>query len=331
MPSRLFYRLALLLIIELSAALLWIGLAWPIDGLVVILLLLVSIQYLCMRSSTKKGATNTNQLMPDKSHSLAIQQPPLPQPSLISIIDKAVHEINTPLGTSLITVTHCQDALEHLEKIITTNEHNLNEITDYISENKQSLALMHNNLLRLNDLIKNFHTVSHNHDTLHAERIHIASHIEQIVSDMRPQIGMHSINVDCDQQVWFSLSPTILYNIINNLLLNASRHAFDDGTLGNILLAVSIDEEQQLTILCQDNGLGMTDEIKSQIFTPFFTTKQGLGGSGLGLAIVHGALMSIHGTISCESQPYQGSKFIIKIPSLETHARDFTLVRQQVS
>ena len=58
----------------------------------------------------------------------------------------------------------------------------------------------------------------------------------------------------------------------------------------------------------------MTEDVKKQLFTPFFTTKDVNEGTGLGLPVVHGIIASHGGTIKVHSKPGKGSSFEIKIP-----------------
>ena len=58
----------------------------------------------------------------------------------------------------------------------------------------------------------------------------------------------------------------------------------------------------------------MSEEIKKQIFAPFFTTKDIGQGTGLGLAVVHSIVTSYKGSIKVESKPNCGTKFEIKLP-----------------
>lgn len=65
-----------------------------------------------------------------------------------------------------------------------------------------------------------------------------------------------------------------------------------------------------------DNGIGMTPEVQSRIFEPFFSTK-GVRGTGMGLAMVFGIVERHEGTIAVESAPGQGSVFRVTFPTAE--------------
>lgn len=71
----------------------------------------------------------------------------------------------------------------------------------------------------------------------------------------------------------------------------------------------------QAIIRISDNGLGMPESVRENIFNPFFTTKQVGVGTGLGLSISWSIVVEKHGgRIDCISNPEKGSEFIIEIP-----------------
>ncbi|MCA9953192.1 MAG: response regulator [Anaerolineales bacterium] len=68
----------------------------------------------------------------------------------------------------------------------------------------------------------------------------------------------------------------------------------------------------------QDNGMGMSPEIRNRIFDPFFTTKE--AGQGLGLASVLGIVRDHHGGLHVASQPGQGTAFLLLFPQSQRQA-----------
>jgi C4-dicarboxylate-specific signal transduction histidine kinase len=107
-----------------------------------------------------------------------------------------------------------------------------------------------------------------------------------------------------------------LEQVFINLLSNArdaiiEAHGEAGGTIEIRSRAVSTSE---LEIEISDNGIGMTEEIKSKIFNPFFTTKEAGKGTGLGLSISHGIVQDHGGSISCCSEKGTGTAFHIRLP-----------------
>ncbi|MEG4250426.1 PAS domain S-box protein [Microcoleus sp. Pol10D4] len=78
---------------------------------------------------------------------------------------------------------------------------------------------------------------------------------------------------------------------------------------------------KNVVIQIQDNGPGMTETVRQQVFNPFFTTKPTGKGTGLGLSISYQIVVDKHGgLLQCFSQPNQGAEFRIEIPVLQSGA-----------
>lgn len=74
-------------------------------------------------------------------------------------------------------------------------------------------------------------------------------------------------------------------------------------------------EAEYVRIEVIDNGPGMDEEVRDRVFEPFFSTKEAGVGTGLGLSVSYFIVTKQHkGTMSVESTPGQGAKFIIRLP-----------------
>lgn len=70
---------------------------------------------------------------------------------------------------------------------------------------------------------------------------------------------------------------------------------------------------EKVTLIIEDTGVGMKEEILQKIFTPFFTTKEDGIGTGLGLPVVHGIITAQGGSIKIESKDGIGTKCKIQL------------------
>ena len=78
---------------------------------------------------------------------------------------------------------------------------------------------------------------------------------------------------------------------------------------------------KNVVIQVQDNGPGIKETVRQQVFNPFFTTKPTGKGTGLGLSISYQIVVDKHGgSLQCFSQPRQGAEFRIEIPVLQSGA-----------
>ncbi|MHB8157752.1 MAG: two-component system sensor histidine kinase NtrB, partial [Desulfocucumaceae bacterium] len=101
-----------------------------------------------------------------------------------------------------------------------------------------------------------------------------------------------------------------LYQIVVNLLTNAFN-ALRERKSPKITIRVSCgNQTQQLEV--EDNGAGMSQEVLSNIFKPFYTTRA--GGTGLGLVICQKLVLAMKGYIEVESAQGRGTKVSVTLP-----------------
>jgi signal transduction histidine kinase len=101
---------------------------------------------------------------------------------------------------------------------------------------------------------------------------------------------------------------------LNQVFMNIISNAIDSITDNGTITIKTRNLENQVEIKIVDTGRGMSEDIKSKIFQPFFTTK-GLGkGTGLGLSITFGIIDKHQGALTVDSKKGKGTVFTIVIP-----------------
>ncbi len=113
--------------------------------------------------------------------------------------------------------------------------------------------------------------------------------------------------------------------VLMNLATNARDAMPDGGILSIGTDMIEIDEEfirlhgygtlgRHAVLTVADNGVGMDEATRQQIFEPFYTTKDSGRGTGLGLSIIYGIVNQHKGHISVYSEPGQGTTFRMLLP-----------------
>ena len=112
-------------------------------------------------------------------------------------------------------------------------------------------------------------------------------------------------------ELWSFMCDIELLDMVFINLIKNSMEALENSEEPQIRITISKYEEERALIEVKDNGAGMTEEIISQIFIPFYTTKR--KGSGIGLSLSNQIIRLHGGTIAVDSKPGIGSIFTIII------------------
>jgi two-component system NtrC family sensor kinase len=101
-----------------------------------------------------------------------------------------------------------------------------------------------------------------------------------------------------------------LHQVLVNLVVNAIQ-AMPGG--GKLTLS-TVHTDDRISLVVEDTGIGMSDDVVKKLFIPFFTTKEIGQGVGLGLAVVHGIVTGHRGSIEVHSEAGRGSRFEVDLP-----------------
>jgi signal transduction histidine kinase len=143
--------------------------------------------------------------------------------------------------------------------------------------------------------------------------VNLSDSVEEALSLLSSRFNKENIECELDlspKVPEIIADPAQLNQIIVNLAVNAIQ-AMPDG--GKLTVRTAADDES-VSITVEDTGVGMSEEVKKNIFLPFFTTKEVGQGTGLGLPVVHGIVTAHGGSVTVESAPGRGSRFEVRIP-----------------
>jgi|GEM_PF-4448650 len=128
------------------------------------------------------------------------------------------------------------------------------------------------------------------------------------------------------EPVFVSADSAQIHEIVMNLCINAcqgigqDRGKLEVGVEKAVItetveyFGLSLAPGSYGQVIVADTGIGMTEDIISNIFDPYFTTKNLAEGSGLGLSVAHGIIKRFNGALDVESEKGKGSIFKMFIP-----------------
>ena len=145
--------------------------------------------------------------------------------------------------------------------------------------------------------------------------------VQQAVSLTEPkwrrQTQAAGVKVEVETEIQASSfvagQESALREVLTNLIFNAVD-AMPDG--GRICLTTAVEGENAV-VRVSDTGTGMSESVRQRCLEPFFSTK-GEKGTGLGLSMVYGIIERHRGKLEIDSEPGNGTTFIIRIPIAES-------------
>jgi signal transduction histidine kinase len=240
--------------------------------------------------------------------------------SLGGLVAGVAHEINTPLGISVMASSYLKDEVNHLSLRMTEKTISEKFINKLIINMGKSVELLESNLKRSVDLVSDFKQVAVDQSNEEYSEFNIDQYLNQVISSLQHEIKKHQciVNIICQPNLKIKSIPGRFAQIFTNLILNSLIHGFSDWH-GNKEINITIKTNQEsLYIDYKDSGRGITESIKERIFEPFVTTKRGRGGSGLGTHIIYNIIVQLlKGSITCNSSVTEGAHFLIAVPLLK--------------
>jgi signal transduction histidine kinase len=236
--------------------------------------------------------------------------------ALGKLVAGVAHEINTPIGNALLAASVLQNETQAFDETYQQGGLKRATLAAYLETANESSSLMLRNLNSAAQLIQSFKRVAVDQASLEKRTFEVIPYIRSVLTSLEPHLKQteHKITVLGDIYLKMVSYPGALSQIVTNLVMNSTLHAYPSGAHGTLCFVLTQQGDRAI-VEYSDDGCGIPANDQEKIFDPFFTTARDRGGSGLGLHIVHNIVtQNLQGTIRCESATGLGTKFILNLP-----------------
>ncbi len=237
--------------------------------------------------------------------------------ALGAMVAGVAHELNTPIGNSLLVASTLQDNTKTAVKKLNEQTLRRSDLQTYFDDVKTTADIIMRGLSSAATLITSFKQVAVDRTSEQRRVFDVRQVIQDVIATLNIRIGHagHIVTLNIPANIKMDSYPGSFGQVITNLIENAILHAFEEGQAGSMTLTASQTDQQRVLIQFADDGVGISEGNLKRVFDPFFTTKLGQGGSGLGLNICHNIVTSImHGQLSVSSKMGVGTIFQLDLP-----------------
>ena len=237
--------------------------------------------------------------------------------ALGSMVAGVAHELNTPIGNSLMVASHLVETSRKMRDAVSAGLKK-SVLDEFLTDTSSTADVLVRNLGKAAELVSSFKQVAVDQTSSQRRSFNLSSMVAEVLTTLGPSLRKTPYVVEqaIASDIVMESFPGPLGQIVTNLVNNAIIHGFDGRDTGQIRIQATKPESgQPIVLTIMDDGIGIPPNVLPKIFDPFFTTKLGQGGSGLGLNIVHNMVFGIlGGRIAAESSTESGTRFILTLP-----------------
>ena len=238
--------------------------------------------------------------------------------SLGRIVAGVAHELNTPIGNAMTVASTISDGLRPLIEEYKAGNVRRSTLAA-VAGSDTGISILLRNLERAAHMIGNFKQVAVDQTSEQRRPFDLATVTTEVLSTITPAIRKagNTLTTHLAPDLMCDSFPGPYGQVLTNLVMNCVLHAFPQGRPGTIVITTEAVDAHSVRLRVDDDGQGMSEEVRQKVFDPFFTTRMGTGGTGLGMNIVQGFVTRVlGGSIRVDSAPGKGAHFVIEFPRL---------------
>lgn len=231
-----------------------------------------------------------------------------------SMVSGVAHELNTPLGTAVTTLSYFEKLNQTLEAAIKDNRVGRSFIHKYVKDSKNAFLIINSALADISSLLRQFIEVSKTSIGHKYKRINIKNLITDVLNEEALNLKGYQVLVDCPDSIQTFVDKEALAKVLTEFVDNTLEHAYGQEDIKTI--AIHVEEDQHYIFMTyRDYGQGISKDHVDRIFDPFYTSKRSHGSLGLGLNLAHNIVKNIlRGSIDVKSPEEGGVEYHLSWP-----------------
>lgn len=236
--------------------------------------------------------------------------------SMVDLVTGVAHELNTPLGIMLTSMSQVENELEKVFAKIKSQQLTRKDLQRSEESCQLGLQLLSGNLDKSIQLIKNFKSLSIYSKAEQANKFSLNKVVQSLSDSYQANLKAQNTQllVHFTEEVQLISYMDVIVDVLNQLIENSLTHAFKDIAEPMINLRVAVTDSN-VVIEYFDNGLGLGQGGEDKVFELFYTTKRSTKCTGLGMPIVYNQVTQVlEGSIEYKQFNNQGAGFTIIIP-----------------
>ena len=215
------------------------------------------------------------------------------------------HELNTPLGNIIGYARLINEAIPDAEQI--------HRYTSIVTHEARRCSRI------VDDLLRYARGDGCQLETCNLNAV-IENIVETIINCQGERLGVALWHELAQESPVVRASTGQIDIVLVNIIMNAIQAAQSKSREGRVRVSTSVGADGYATVIIEDNGPGVSPELRHRIFDPFFTTKEVGQGTGLGLAISQALVARLGGSLRHDSSYRDGARFTLALPRANQEA-----------
>ncbi|WP_105201606.1 sensor histidine kinase [Pseudoalteromonas sp. T1lg10] len=235
--------------------------------------------------------------------------------TLMRLIPGLAHEINTPVGIAVTASSSQLLALEEVKACVNENKLAKKSLLESIESIENCANLVGNSASRISNIMNKLKVITQYGFDEKAQMLVLADEIRACVEDADNK-GMHvELDIEVDEHIQIEAPRFLLHLPLAILIENSFNHAFEHPSTQYKLHIQASLTNQELTIRVCDNGCGIPDAIKGNLFDTLVVGNRDATVTELGLCLAHEIISQYFcGTLEYKSHCEGGACFAITMP-----------------